>query len=88
MTQLDNWLQTSDPPTRTLTRSIGTGAFTTTIVSSGTTTTETNEAVLVLTATVTGNFAFADGNYWPGSATSPCVSIPSCELIADTTCEY
>jgi hypothetical protein len=39
------------------------------------TTTETTELVYMETVTVTENNVGADGNFWYGSATSPCVSL-------------
>lgn len=75
LTQLSNWLVTTAPGTHTITRSIGTGATGITEVISGRTTTETTELVNVATYTVTENGVGADGNFWYGSATSPCVSL-------------
>lgn len=74
MTQLSDWLYTSNPPTRTLTRSVGLQPVTTTETISGKVTTETTEEVTVITATVTQNFIEPQSNAWYGSATSPCVS--------------
>lgn len=66
-------------PTRTLTRTIGTGitTFTETVTSGSTTTTSVVTTVVnnVDTETVTGNFVDAQTNVWYGSASSPCVSI-------------
>jgi hypothetical protein len=66
-------------PTRTLTRTIGTGitTFTETVTSGSTVTTSVITTVVntVETATVTGNFIDGQTNVWYGSATSPCVSL-------------
>lgn len=66
-------------PTRTITRTIGTGVttFTETVTSGSTTTTSVVTTVVntVGTVTVTGNFIDAQTNVWYGSASSPCVSI-------------
>lgn len=65
-------------PTRTLTRTIGTGitTFTETVTSGSTVTTSVVTTVIntVDTETVTGNFIDAQTNVWYGSASSPCVS--------------
>jgi hypothetical protein len=66
-------------PTRTLTRTIGTGitTFTETVTSGSTTTTSVVTTVVntVATETVTGNFIAGQTNVWYGSASSPCVSV-------------
>jgi hypothetical protein len=72
---VSDWLSTTNQGTHTLTTSIGTGVTTITEVISGMTTTETTEVVYVETVTVTENNVGADGNFWYGSATSPCVSL-------------
>jgi hypothetical protein len=74
LTQLSDWLSTTDPGTHTLTRSIPDGVTTVTETTGGVTTTLTTEIVYVETVTVTENNAGADGDFWYGSATSPCVS--------------
>jgi hypothetical protein len=74
MTQLSDWLFTTDPATRTTTRTVGTGATTETETISGSLTTFVTEVDDIQTYTITGNDAAADGNYWYGTATPPCVS--------------
>jgi hypothetical protein len=72
---LFSWVATTNPPTRTSTRLIGTGAITTTITSGSTTIVETTEAILTDIFTYTGNNYGADGNDWYGTAQPPCVSL-------------
>lgn len=74
MTQLSDWLSTTDPGTHTFTRSIGTGATTETETISGSLTTFVTEVDDIQTYTITENAAAADGNFWYGTATPPCVS--------------
>lgn len=76
LTQLSDWLSTTDQGTHTLTRSIPDGPTTVTETTDGVTTTLTTEAVYIETVTVTENNVGADGDFWYGSATSPCVSAP------------
>ena len=74
ITQFENWYHTTNPPTRTLERTIGVGSETKTITSKGSTTTSVIASLTTYTVTVTGNFGGADGFDWYGSAKSPCVS--------------
>src|SRR6266536_3020082 len=68
------WAFTSDPPTRTIYRTIGLGGTTSTIVTDGSTIT-TFEAVLTTdTATITTNVFWGNSMDWYGTALSPCVS--------------
>ncbi|KAK1248901.1 hypothetical protein MKX08_007121 [Trichoderma sp. CBMAI-0020] len=84
--QAFSWLETTVKPTRTLTRTIGTGitTFTETVTSGSTTTTSVVTTVVntVDTETVTGNFIDAQTNVWYGSASSPCCY--SCTIAAST----
>ncbi|KAH8705732.1 hypothetical protein BGW36DRAFT_422272 [Talaromyces proteolyticus] len=60
LTQISNWLSTTNPGTHTLTRSIAIGVTTTTETTDGITTTITTEAVTVGTYTLTENAAPSD----------------------------
>lgn len=72
---VNNWLSTTNPPTRTLTRTIGTGVTTFTEVTGTTTEVVTTVVNTVETATVTENFILPQSNVWYGSAEPPCVSL-------------
>ncbi|KAL7792572.1 hypothetical protein V8C37DRAFT_416234 [Trichoderma ceciliae] len=80
--QVNNWLSTSSPPTRTLTRTIGTGVTTFTETISSTATVVTTVVNTVETITVTENFIVPQTNAWYGSASSPCCY--SCTIGAST----
>ncbi|PNP42710.1 hypothetical protein TGAMA5MH_05451 [Trichoderma gamsii] len=79
---VNSWLRATDAPTRTLTRTIGTGVTTFTESLSSTTTVITT--VLDLTSVITNseNIIEPDTNLWYGSATSPCCY--SCTIQAST----
>ncbi|UKZ76753.1 hypothetical protein TrVFT333_004463 [Trichoderma virens FT-333] len=79
---VNNWLSTSNPPTRTLTRTIGTGVTTFTEVTGTTTEVVTTVVNTVETATVTENFILPQGNVWYGTAEPPCCY--SCTIAAST----
>lgn len=76
MLDLHSWLYTTAPPTRTIRLTEAHGITTQTIVSSGTTVTETSIAVSTFTTTAVANDIYGGMNFWYGSATSPCVSRP------------
>lgn len=81
---VNSWLRATDAPTRTLTRTIGTGVTTFTESLSSTTTVITT--VLDLTSVITNseNVIEPDTNLWYGSATSPCVSVPNTRPVLHT----
>ncbi|PTB46827.1 hypothetical protein M441DRAFT_85805 [Trichoderma asperellum CBS 433.97] len=79
---VNSWLDATDAPTRTLTRTIGTGVTTFTETLSSTTTVVTTVLDLTSVITNTGNFIEPDTNLWYGSATSPCCY--SCTIQAST----
>ena len=74
VTQLRNWISTSDPPTRTVSMTKGVGATTLTITSAGSTFTTTEANLETDVFTKTGNGDTADDMDWYGSAQPPCVS--------------
>lgn len=78
---VNSWLDATDAPTRTLTRTIGTGVTTFTETLSSTTTVVTTVLDLTSVITNTGNFIEPDTNLWYGSATSPCVSGPNWHAV-------
>lgn len=77
-----NWLTTSNPPTRTLTRDQEMGATTQIITTFGSTMTTVVQYVTTELYTVTENIGGADGYDFPGSAQPPCCS--SCTIAAQT----
>ncbi|KAL6696873.1 hypothetical protein J3F84DRAFT_310521 [Trichoderma pleuroticola] len=79
---VNNWLSTTNPPTRTLTRTIGTGVTTFTEVTGTITEVVTTVVNTVETATVTDNFILPQGNVWYGTAEPPCCY--SCTIAAST----
>lgn len=82
VTQLRNWLSTSDPATHTRSITRGIGATTMTITSAGSTYTTSQANLETEVYTVTGNGDTADDMYWYGSAEPPCCS--SCTVAAQT----
>ncbi|EHK40894.1 hypothetical protein TRIATDRAFT_286484, partial [Trichoderma atroviride IMI 206040] len=82
---VNSWLRATDAPTRTLTRTIGTGVTTFTESLSSTTTVITT--VLDLTSVITNseNIIEPDTNLWYGSATSPCASTVEVFYFTDAT---
>ncbi|KAL7927655.1 hypothetical protein ACQKWADRAFT_277416 [Trichoderma austrokoningii] len=79
---VNSWLRATDAPTRTLTRTIGTGVTTFTESLSSTTTVITTVLDLTSVITATDNVIEPDTNLWYGSATSPCCY--SCTIQAST----
>ncbi|KAL6908502.1 hypothetical protein GGI43DRAFT_145870 [Trichoderma evansii] len=79
---VNSWLEATDAPTRTLTRTIGTGVTTFTETLGSTTTVITTVLDISEVVTNTGNFIEPDTNLWYGSATSPCCY--SCTIQAST----
>ncbi|ETS01003.1 hypothetical protein M419DRAFT_112219, partial [Trichoderma reesei RUT C-30] len=79
---VNSWLSTTNPPTRTLTRTIGTGVTTFTTTIGTTTSTVTTVVNTVDVQTATGNFILPDLNNWYGTAEPPCCY--SCTIGAST----
>ncbi|KAL6874813.1 hypothetical protein J3F83DRAFT_519285 [Trichoderma novae-zelandiae] len=79
---VNNWLSTTNPPTRTLTRTIGTGVTTYTTAIGSTVTTVTTVVNTIDVQTVSGNFILPDLNEWYGTASPPCCY--SCTIGAST----
>jgi hypothetical protein len=73
---VNSWLRATNAPTRTETRFIGTGVTTFTETISGTTTEVTTVLDLDSVITYTDNVIDPNTNFWYGSASSPCVSVP------------
>ncbi|RFU78262.1 hypothetical protein TARUN_3977 [Trichoderma arundinaceum] len=79
---VNSWLSTTNPPTRTASRTIGTGITTFTETISSRTTVVTTVVNTVEVATVTGNYILPQTNNWYGTAESPCCY--SCTIAAST----
>lgn len=72
---LQNWLQASAGPVRTVTRLWGVGVTTVTTTTNGAIETKTSAVISTGIGTITGNYEAAGNDVWYGTATAPCVRL-------------